>query len=188
MIFQLLANQRCNPNIQNKVCDTPLHIACSEKLHDVIKLLLERKCNSNIPNKKGQTAQNISLNEAGDCLLHIACAWWGDVGIVKYLITNEKCNSNQKSSASKNTPLHIATKFGQRDTIFQLLSCKECNPNAQNKDGDTPLHIAVKKGTNPVISQLLTSKECNPNVLNKDGDAHFTSLLGKTKHLQYPSC
>ena len=185
VIFQLLANQWSNPNIQNKVCDIPLHIACSKKYYDVIKLLLKMKCKTNIPNKKGETAQNISLNEAGDCVLHIACQW-GDAGIVRYLITDEKCNPNQKSSASKNTPLHIAAKFGQRDTIIQLSSCKECNPNAQNKDGDTPLHIAVKKETNPVISQLLTSKQCKPNLLNKDGDAPLHIAVRENKASAIP--
>ena len=167
-IFQLLAHQQCNINVQNKEGNTPLHLACYKRSFEVVKLLLEMRCNTNIPNKKGETAQNILLNEDGDCLLHIACQW-GDVDIVRYLITDERCNPNIQSSTSENAPLHIAVKCGQDDTVVQLLSYEECNPNVQNKEGDTPLHISVKQNRASAISHLLTSKRCNPNILNNDG-------------------
>ena len=177
-ISQLLSHQQCSPNVQNKGGDTPLHIACWRQSLHIINHLLESKCSTNIPNKKGKTAQNIPLNEDGGCLLHIACQW-GDVGIVRYLITDERCNPNVQSSISENTPLHIAAKYGQDDLIVQLLSCEESDPNMQDRDGDTPLHIAVRENIISAISQLLTSKQCNPNILNKD---HLTPLLIATKH------
>ena len=167
-IVQLLSCKECNPNVQNIEGDAPLHVACYMKSLDIIKLLLERKCSTNIPNKKGETAQNIPLNVVRDCLLHIACQW-GDVGIVRYLISHERCNPNVQSSTSENTPLHNAAKYGQDYTIVQLLSYKECDPNVQNKEGDTPLHITVKQNRASAISHLLTSKRCNPNILNNDG-------------------
>ena len=179
-IFQLLAYLQCNPNVQNKEGDTPLHIACWRKLLDIIKVLLEGKCSTNIPNKKGEIAQNISLNEDGDCLLHVACQW-GDVGIVRYLITDEGCNLNVQSSISENTPLHIAAKYGQDDLIVQLLSCEESDPNVQDRDGDTPLHIAVRENIISAISQLLTSKQCNPNSQNKVGDTPLHIAVWKNR-------
>ena len=169
VISQLLNHQQSNPNAQNKEGDTPLHIACCMKLLHIIMLLLEKKCSTNIPNTKGETAQDIPLNEDGDYLLHIACQW-GDVDIVRYLITDERCSPHVQSSTSENTPLHIAAKYGQDDIIVQLLSHRKCDPNVLNKYGDTPLHVAVKKDITPAISQLLSNKHCNPNVLNKDGD------------------
>ena len=75
--------------------------------------------------------------------------------IVRYLISGERCNPNVQSSTSENTPLHIASQYGQDDTIVQLLSYKECNPNVQNKEGDTPLHFAVRQSKSASISQLL---------------------------------
>ena len=168
-IVQLLHKSRkCHLNIQNSIGHTPLHVACKRKSLNIVKFLLERRCSTNIPNKKGETAQDIPLNEDGDCLLHIACQW-GDVDIVKYLITDEKCNSNVQN-LSKNTPLHIASKHCQILLIPRLLSSEECNPNAQNENGDTPLHIAVRDNVTPAIFQLLTNKKCDPNVKNKDGD------------------
>ena len=169
IVGYLITDERCNPNAKNKKGDTPLHIACYRKSLLIIKLLLKKKCSTNIPNKRGWTAQDIPLNEDGDCLLHIACQW-GDVDIVRYLITDEKCYPNVQSWTSKNTPLHIVAKNGQNDTIAQLLSCKECNPIAQNKEGDTPLHFAVRQSTMAAVYQLLVHKQCDPNVQNKDGD------------------
>ena len=178
IVRYLITDQRCAFNIKNMHLDTPLHLACYMKNLSIVRLLLEQKCDTNIRNKKGETAQDIPLNEDGDCLLHIACQW-GDVDIVWYLITDEKCNPNVQSSTSENTPLHIAAKYGQDDTIVQLLSYKECNPNVHNNEGDTPLHIAAKHNMTPAISQLLTSMQCN--VQNKKGDtALHTACYSKS--------
>ena len=167
-IVQLLQqSQKHDLNSQNSVGNTPLHLACKRKSIDIIRLLLERRCSTNIPNKKGETAQDIPLNDDGDGLLHIACQW-GDVGIVRYLINDERCKPNVQSSSSKNTPLHIATKYGQDDTVVQLLSYKECDWNVHNKDGDTPLHIAVRE--NKTVLRLLNDQQCNPDAQNKMGD------------------
>ena len=66
---------------------TPLHIACYSKSFRVIQRL-ERKCSTTIHNRRDKTAQQIPLNEDGDCLLHIACQW-GDVDVVRHLLTDE---------------------------------------------------------------------------------------------------
>ena len=101
--------------------------------------------------------------------------------IVRYLINDERCNPNAQSSTSENTPLHIASQYGQDDIIVQLLSCEECDPNMQNKEGDTPLHIAVRENRTPTISQFLTSKRCNPNVQNKEGDTPLHIAVWKNR-------
>ena len=178
-IKYLVYDQRCDLNIQNAYQDTPLHIACKIKSLTIIKVLLEMKCSTNIPNKKGVTAQNIPLNKDGDCLLHIACQW-GDVDIVKYLITYENCNPSIHSSTSENTPLHIAAKYGQEEIIVQLSN--KCDLNATNKEGDTPLHIAVRQSETAAISKLLAHQVCNLNIQNKEGDTplHIAVRQGKT--------
>ena len=181
IIRYLIMDQRCDLNIQNMYLSTPLHIACYLRSLRIIRALLERRCSTNTLNKKGETPQTIPLNEGGDYLLHIACQW-GDVEIVRYLITDERCNPNIQSYTSENTPLHIAAKFGQDDALVQLLSCKGCNPNVQNKEGDTPLHIAVRENKTSAVSQLLANKKCNPNVKNNEGDAplHIVARTVKT--------
>ena len=54
------------------------------------------RCSANISNKNGVTAQDIWLDEYGDCLLHIACQW-GDVDIVRYLTTDARCDLDIQS-------------------------------------------------------------------------------------------
>ena len=194
IVRYLIADQRCNPNVQSSTSENiPLHTACYGKNLSIIRFFLKQKCSTIIPNKKGGTAQDIPLNEDGDCLLHIACQW-GDVDIVRYLITDERCNPSIQSSTSKNTPLHIAAKCGQEDTIDQLFSCKECNPNAQNKDGDTPLHFAVRQSKTAAISKLLAHQQCSINVQNNDGDTplHIAAKYGQVdtidQLLSYNEC
>jgi len=140
----LVADQRCQLNTKNSEMNTPLHIACHTKLLRIIRVLLERKCSTNIPNKKGETAQEIPLNEDGDCLLHIACQW-GDAAIVSYLITHQRCNQNIKNH-SKSIPLHTASKHGHLDVMKFLASREECDLNIPDERGNTPLHTACKYG------------------------------------------
>ena len=81
---------------------------------------LKRDAVITFPIRKGEIAQNIPLNEDGDCLLHIVCQW-GDVDIVRYLVTDERCNPNLvfKVSTTEKTPLHIAAKYEQDATLFK---------------------------------------------------------------------
>ena len=180
IVKYLVIDTKCIINTANCSGNTPLHVACYRKLLSIIRLFLERRCSTNITNKKGETAQNIPLNEDGDCLLHIACQW-GDEHIVRYLISDEKADPNIQSS-SGNTPLHTAAEYGQETAIIQLFSYKNCNPNVQNKEGDTPLHIAVRAGKSPVISQLLANEQLKFNVQNSKGDTplHIAVRVGKT--------
>ena len=168
-IVQLLSYEECDLNVQNMNGDTPLHVASHRKSLDIIRLLLERRCRTNISNKKSESAQDIQLNDDGGYLLHIACQW-GDVDIVRYLITDESCNPSIHSSFSEITPLHTAAKYGQEDVIVQLLSYNECNPNTRNKEGDTALHIAVRRGKTAAVFQLLAHQQCDLNVQNREGD------------------
>ena len=89
VIVQLLSHKECHSNAQNSEWDAPLCVAWYRKSLDIIKSLLQISCRTNIPNMKGETTQNIQLNDDRDYLLHITCQW-GDVDIVKYLITNKK--------------------------------------------------------------------------------------------------
>ena len=182
VVSKLLAHQQIDVNAQNKKGNTPLHMACYRKSLDIIKLLLEGKCSTNIPNKKGETAQNIPLNEDGDCLLHIACQG-GDVDIVSYLVIDERCNPNIQSSTSKNTPLHIAVKCGQDDTVVQLLSYEECNPNVLNSDHLTPLVTAIKHNNLLIATVLLQHKECDPTLFDQHGNTplHLAFISGETQ-------
>jgi len=115
-----------------------------------LRRFLKRKCSTTISNKKGETAEEIPLNEDGDCLLHIACQW-GDAAMVGYLITHQRCNQNTMNH-SKSIPFHTASKHGHLDVIKILVSREECELNIPDDRGNTPLHIACKYGHHSIIS------------------------------------
>ena len=121
-VTYIIANQKCecDLNAQNRDGNTPLHIACYNKSFRIVRLLLERKCSTNIPNKKGETAQEIPLNEDGDCLLQIACQW-GDVGIVQYLKPDESSLPSIQNTG-KTTLLHFSVRNGWLTFNFSVVS------------------------------------------------------------------
>ena len=150
----LLNNQNCVFNIKNCYGDTPLHFACVRRSLNIVRVLLRKRCFTNIPNKKGETAQNIPLNEDGDRLLHIACKW-GDVDIVNYLITDERCDPNLRSFNSGNTPLHIAC-HGKSLEIIRFLLKNRCRTNIFNKNVEMAQNIPLNKdGASPYLAVLL---------------------------------
>ena len=187
----LIKDQKCDLNIQNTFGNTPLHLACNSKSLAIFRLLLEQKCSTNIPNKNGETAQNISLNEDGDCLLHIACQW-GDVNIVTYLITDERCNPNVRN-VHLNTPLHLACYWRNLSIIKFLLEqkCSTSIPNKKgeipqnislNEDGDCLLHVACQWGDLDIVSYLITDERCNPNVqsyISENTPLHIAAMYGQ---------
>ena len=171
----LVADQRCQLNTQNSEMNTPLHIACNTKALRIIRLLLDRKCSTNIPNMKGETAQEIPLNKDGDCLLHIACQW-GDVAIVRYLITHQSCNQNIKNH-SKCIPLYTASKHGQMDVMKFLVSRGECDLNIPDERGNTPLHTACRYGHHSIVQFLIADQRCQLHAKNREGETPLHLLL-----------
>ena len=174
----LAADQRCQLNSKNMEGETPFHIACRMKALSVIRLLLQRECSPNIPTKKGETAQEIPLSEDGDYLLHFACQW-GDVAIVRYLITNERCNPNV-TNLSNSTPLHTASKHNHLGVVKVLVGGKECDLNIPGENGNTPLHTAAKHGHYTIVKFLAAYRRCQLNIQNSDGETplHIVSNHG----------
>ena len=187
----LVADQRCQLNTKNNDFNTSIHIACYMKAFSIIRLLLERRCSTKVANKKGETAQDIPLNEDGDCLLHIACQW-ENAAIVSYLITDERCNPNV-TNASGSTPLHIASNHGDLD-IVKLLLERRCSTNVSNEkdetaqeipfneDGDYLLHVACQWGDVDMIRYLVTDQSCDPNVRNKRGLTPLLATISMVMH------
>ena len=155
IIVQLLSCEECDPNMQNKKGDGPLHIAVrDDKISAVSKLLTSKRCNPNLQDTNGDTPLHIAVKE------NITPA-------ISKLLANEQCNPNLQDMEG-DTPLHIAVRGNIMSAISLLLTSKRCNPNVQNKEGDCSLHIAVWENRTPVICQLLANKQCNQNIRNND--------------------
>ena len=168
----LLSSENCDLNICNEHGNTPLHTACKRGHHSafeslladqrcachtkalrIIRLLLEKRCSTNIPNQKGETAQEIPLNEDADCLLHIACQW-GDVEIIRYLVTDQSCDPNVLNKDNL-TPLLAAVKHGKASVTTALLQHAKCDLGLRDQDGNTALHLACISGqTHPEMVKV----------------------------------
>jgi hypothetical protein len=74
-------------------------------------------------------------------------------------------------TASCQTPLHIAARFG-RDDLAAILLSAGADPNARDKHGDRPLHLAAEAGY-PGVVRLLLQRGAN---LEASGSMDRTAL------------
>ena len=109
IVRYLVCDQQCDVTVQNKSGDSPLLIACCNKVLDIVKFLLQQRCDTTVRNKRGQSPLTIPLNKNGDLLLHMACRW-RDLKTVKYLVCEQHCDVNVQNK-NGDSPLHIACHY-----------------------------------------------------------------------------
>ena len=192
----LISRTECDLNIQDERGNTPLHLACHMKARNIAKSILQKACSTDIPNKKGETAERIPLNKDRDYLLHVACQW-GDLDIIRYLVTEQKCDPNILNKHHL-TPLLATIKHGKPSVAAALLQHAKCDLSLHDQAGNTALHLACIRGqTEPemvkVAKNLIISAD--PLSVNNAGQtpielttnyeliqaiSHFTEC--KTKH------
>lgn len=101
----------------------------------------------------------------------------GDMTIIKDLLEKRdtdpegyhfeiSCKGQSKSNLGW-TPLHLATYFGHKDVVEQLLA-KGAEINAVNDNGDTPLHKASFIGREDLV-MLLIQYNADVSVINGEG-------------------
>jgi cytohesin len=126
-----------DPNIQDKVGNTPLHDAAKSGSPDVVKLLLEHGADPNIQNKVGNTP------------LHYAAKYsWLNVALrhdpleVVKLLLEHGADPNARDKDGK-TPLHYAAEFCHVDVARALLDYG-ADPTIRDSEGRTPLDVGDK--------------------------------------------
>ncbi len=122
----------------------------------------------------------------GFTLLHWAC-YWGDMKVVKYLVTRG-ANINAGKGKEK-TPLHIAAYQGDFKIIKYLIS-KGADPNTKDDSGNTPLHILANECSHNELG-ILASKElilggANINAKNKYGSTPLHIIINAKGDRAYP--
>ena len=104
--------------------ETVLHIACNQRLMDIIKLLCDsNKINVNALNSNGETVLNTAYN---------------DTDMVKLLLNFKYINVNRKDS-NGNIPLYSACVTGNKEVVKLLLAHPKIKINELNNNGVTAL-------------------------------------------------
>ena len=129
-ITQILLKRK--PKYSEKSTSNTLHLACRHGMEDVVKYLLSKKVNPNGVDDDGWTP----VAEAASA---------GQSRILRRLL---KAGGYTNSvGPSKRTPLHLASKKGDFDSVTVLL---EFNPELDllqtDEFGYTPLHLAAMSG------------------------------------------
>lgn len=139
-----LLEKGANPNIENKVGESPLHKAVKAGLLDNARMLIEAgsqfKCNMF---EDGKTSP-----------MHIA-AELEDPSMLQLLI---ECRATTDSTDEDGeTPLHIAVENGNAQHVFNLANALDANIDAQDPYGETALHKAVDLGNLDMITILINA-------------------------------
>ena len=160
--------KHCSAICQNSNGDTPIHIACSINQHSIVECLLDSTESVDpIINKKGKTYLHAACNEHaklevvkvvfekgygilgnypdshGNTPLHYACLFCKEE-IIKYLITNERCDPYHKNNEDV-SPLYNIIKFGKFQLLKSLLDENLFDPNQFLKKSSPLLHCLLEQ-------------------------------------------
>ena len=72
-------------------------------------------------------------------------------------LLQSNANIEAKGGVYRNTPLHLATRYGHRDIVDLLLE-KKAQIEAKDRDQTTPLHLAAHFGHRDIVDLLLEKK------------------------------
>ncbi|XP_046384322.1 uncharacterized protein LOC124154554 isoform X2 [Ischnura elegans] len=136
---------------------TFLYLATKLDQGDVVRTLLSCGADPGVQNENGENAIDIISSENMrriyvDELLRATAS--SEVGRVCQLNAAGICINSLDSEDSKNTPLHWAACYGNRDIVSCLID-RGADTNAMNASGATPLHDAVSRGDAEIVEELL---------------------------------
>lgn len=143
-----LVRELCLKNADVTLADsqgkTALQYAVSKDIN-ITRVLLENKANAVAGDKEGQTALNLACR-----LGYVEVA----EAMVNSLDNASLLNLVHVDQAAKNTPLHIAAKFGYTP-IVKLLLNKGVNFRLEDSSGNTAIQLSASAGHLDVLRILL---------------------------------
>ena len=160
-------------NTQDAHGNTPLHNiivynnywyydANLEKLIECLEYFIhEKKCDINIQNKMGELPLHLFLKNINPN---------GKIMKVIKLLTGGKFYSFNSRDCSGNSPLHLACKIGDSESIIYLVSTFKCDLNIANDEGCIPLHYVISSKLAIQVVELVSigcTQKCKQNNLGK---------------------
>ncbi|XP_046557960.1 E3 ubiquitin-protein ligase MIB2-like [Haliotis rubra] len=166
MIFKLDA--RLKNIIHNGV--TPLTLACSNGIVDVVKQLLDEGVDINQPDAGLQTPLLHTLFKERDAVLEMLLARGCDVN---------------KAGQQGITPLHLSV-INDKTAYVKLLVKKKADVNIRDQNGNTPIHIALRMGRKDLVSIMLEAEHIDHRVCNRGNfnNLQLASLIGNPELLK----
>ncbi|KAM4678227.1 ankyrin repeat domain-containing protein 16 isoform 2-T2 [Discoglossus pictus] len=152
---------------------TPLMMACTKKILEVIRDLIEHGANPLLKNKDGWNCFHIATRE-------------GDPDIIRYLLDICPGIWNTESKI-KRTPLHTAAMHGCFEVVEVLLERCNYEPDCKDSCGVTPFMDAVQNGHLRIAQLLIDKKQVSYTSLDNMGAQalHLAAVTGQDQALEY---
>lgn len=180
---------QCLDIYNDKLRQTPLHLAVLMKQLEIVRLLLDNGANPEMFDHKGDTALHIACrsgnvtmvneilkrrqsrpmqnldfrNYDGHTCLHLAVL--GGYKRIVDILLQSGADVNVGDGKSGATALHLAARGNREEIISLLLEQPEIVVDIKMYNGVTPLMIAAEKGL-PNISNILVTHNANTNLLS----------------------
>lgn len=180
---------QCLDIYNDKLRQTPLHLAVLMKQLEIVRLLLDNGANPEMFDHKGDTALHIACrsgnvtmvneilkrrqsrpmqnldfrNYDGQTCLHLAVV--GGYKKIVDILLQSGADVNVGDGKSGATALHLAARGNKEEIISLLLEQPEIVVDMKMYNGVTPLMIAAEKGL-PNISNILVTHNANANFLS----------------------
>jgi N-acyl-D-amino-acid deacylase len=139
---KLLLDAGANPNGQDKMGNSALHVAAFNGNSEVVRLLLARHASVNTANKMGSTPTvNASIR--------------GDANIVRMLI-DAGADVNAADSSESTALMWAAYKESGDPAVVDMLLRAGAKAEAKNKlfGGETAMTWALRNGETPIVARL----------------------------------
>ncbi|KAL4485041.1 hypothetical protein ABPG72_014561 [Tetrahymena utriculariae] len=136
-IVEFLLQNGADPNVKNKLEDTPLHLCIENNYFEIFSNLLQYKADPNIKGPEGLSP------------LHIACFHQKEQFILKLLAFG--ADIDIKTSIGI-TPLHIAAE-SNNPKIIRILLDRNPKINSMDQDGKTAIDYCSDKNCRDILEE-----------------------------------
>lgn len=156
-----------NPNMPNPDGSTPLYLAASQGLDQMVEILLKAGADPNLKTDNGYGPIYFVLKVGKERMLEALLAHGADASAY---------------GGGGEIPLESAAVSGSKETVALLLKYK-ADPNGKTRQGRTPLHAAVSQNRHEIVDLLLAAK-ASPNATDAQGLSPLDYLKSGSRVLQ----